>query len=115
MATARRPELLFAAWVVLCLCWAGAACVISYTCPPFAQGERAFQYVGQTPEVEELVAKQNEIDRCEARLTFLALGSPAIALVGVVVFHRRGCGVYFIATALVAVSFVAQSAIYPFY
>lgn len=115
MATARRSQLLLAAWVVLCLSWAGAACAISYLCPSFVQGERVFQYVGQTPEVDKLRAKQEEIDRCEARLTFLALGSPAVALIGAVAFYRRGCGVFILAAALVAVCFVAQCAIYPFY
>jgi hypothetical protein len=114
MEKARWSELLFAIWVTLSICWSGTACVISIMCPPFAQGERAFKYVGKLPENAEKEAKLDKIEWCEKWLGFLALGSIAIALLGVVVFFRRGCAVFALAAAIVFACFVASSAIYPF-
>ena len=116
MERTQWSEWLFAVWVGVCLCWAGTACIISRTCPPFRHEDRTFIPLGATAEDDaKIQAWHNKIDWYESRLTFLAHGSLVLALLGVLAFFRRGCAVFLLAAVLVFVCYVAWQAMNPFY
>ncbi|VTR93024.1 unnamed protein product [Gemmata massiliana] len=70
--------------------------------------EVTFQYVHPTPEQ---AARYTEISRCEELRDFLCIGSIGYAILGAVLFRRRGCVAFGLAAAIVALSWLAVMAV----
>jgi hypothetical protein len=92
----RLWERLFRLWVFVGFLLVEMSILGCYKCPPRPGGYPTFRFVGAEAEYEAY-------DRGVAVLTFLAQGALAYGLLGVLVFFRRGCGVFFLAGVVVAI------------